>query len=127
MYLDSHATWVIDVLCLFLTHYPWVFLQQGTGSCAVDWCRNLKSVLYICVSLSTLISMASCICFVFNLPIRRVYKGVCTFLRMLKHLLKIRYTNHRNKEYMYTHLLQHTYTQILDKTYHDEIGFFETK
>ena len=37
---DSQAKWVIDVPGLFLTGYPWVFVQPGTGRRVVDWCRN---------------------------------------------------------------------------------------
>ena len=36
---DSRATCVIDVLGLFLTCYPWVFVQPATGMRPVDWCR----------------------------------------------------------------------------------------
>ena len=34
---NSQATWVIDVLGLFLTCYPWVFVETGTGGRPVDW------------------------------------------------------------------------------------------
>ena len=44
--VDSQATWVIYILCLFLTCYPWVFFQPGTGRFLVDWCRNSMYVLY---------------------------------------------------------------------------------
>ena len=37
---DPQATWVIDVLGLFLTCYLWVFEQPGTDRRPVDWCRN---------------------------------------------------------------------------------------
>ena len=37
---DSQATWVIDVIGIFLTGYPRVFVQQGTGRRPVDLCRN---------------------------------------------------------------------------------------
>ena len=38
---DSQATWAIDVLCLlFITCYPCVFVQPGTGRRSINWCRN---------------------------------------------------------------------------------------
>ena len=36
---DSQAM-VIDVLAIFLTYYPCMFVQPDTGSRPVDWCRN---------------------------------------------------------------------------------------
>ena len=37
---DSQAMCAIDVLGSFLTCYPWVFVQPGTGRCPVDCCWN---------------------------------------------------------------------------------------
>ena len=42
---DLQATWVIDVLGFFLTCYPWLFAQPGTGRRPVERCRNYMSVL----------------------------------------------------------------------------------
>ena len=36
---DSRPTRVIDVFGLFLTCYPWLFVQPGTGRCPVNWCN----------------------------------------------------------------------------------------
>ena len=38
--LIHKATWIIDVLGLFVDIYPRVFVQSGTGKRPVDWCRN---------------------------------------------------------------------------------------
>ena len=42
---DLQAMWVSDVLGIFFTCYPYVFVQPGTGRRLVDWCRNSISVL----------------------------------------------------------------------------------
>ena len=47
---DLQAKWAIDVLGFFLTCYPWVSVQPGTGRRPVDWCRNQISVLYLLLS-----------------------------------------------------------------------------
>ena len=43
-----------SLMCLayflnFLTCYQMVFVQLGTGRRPVDWCRDLMSVLYVCM------------------------------------------------------------------------------
>ena len=48
-YFESQATWVINVLGLFLTYCTWVLVQPGTGRRPVDWCRNLMSVLNVVI------------------------------------------------------------------------------
>ena len=37
---DSQATWIIVMLGLFLTCYPWVFVKLGKVRRPVDWCMH---------------------------------------------------------------------------------------
>ena len=48
---DSKLRLPLMCLAYFLTFYPLVFIQPGTGRLLVDWCRNLMSVLY-CIRMS---------------------------------------------------------------------------